>query len=351
MEKFWWMVLLTVTCALISIKASAKDNAVVLLYHHVSTSTPKVTSVSPETFRSHMQYLADNHQILPLADVIKALKNQQPLPENTVVITFDDGYENIFTQAHPILKEFDFPYTVFINPPLIGKTSHQLDWQQISIMAAEKATFANHGKQHGHLLTLQEDESTQAWLARVIHDIEDAETLLKAKLGYSLKYFAYPYGEFDKGLKLKLQEAGYIGFGQQSGAIASFSDFAALPRFPAAGIYSDLQTLKVKLSSLAMPVSEVSPDNPKAELPMENQKLSFAVANQDISNRQIDCFQNGSVLEKSLVNQKIIVTLQTINQAGRHRINCTAASLNESGRFYWYSHPIFIATDKGEWLD
>lgn len=254
------------TCALLSINTWAKDNAVILLYHHVSHSTPGVTSVSPETFREHMQYLAEHHQVLPLKEVIETLQNKQPLSDKAVVITFDDGYKNIYNNAHPILKEFSFPYTIFINPPLIGKVSYQLDWQQVKIMANEGASFANHGSQHSHMLTKNKSESEESWLRRSLLEIETAETILKNNLGYSLKYFAYPYGEFDLKLKNRLKASGYIGFAQHSGAIASYSDFSALPRYPSAGIYSNIQSLKVKLNSLAMPVDSVSSYDPKVEL-------------------------------------------------------------------------------------
>ena len=192
---------LTITCALLSINTWARDNAVILVYHHISHTTPKVTSVSPDIFRQHMQYLADNHQVLSLEQVITSLQNQQSLPDKTVVITFDDGYDNIYNNAHPIIKEFSFPYTVFITPPLIGTVNYQLDWQQVKIMAQEGASFANHGSQHSHLLTKKADETEKNWLDRTMLKIERAETMLKNKLGYSLKYFAYPYGEFDLILK------------------------------------------------------------------------------------------------------------------------------------------------------
>ena len=150
MKKFWNIFSFTITCVLLSINTWAKDNAVILLYHHVSNSTPNVTSVSPDTFREHMQYLAEHHKVLPLKQVIEALQNKQPLPDKTVVITFDDGYGNIYDNAHPILKEFDYPYTIFVNPSLIGSVDYQLNWQQVKLMATEHASFANHVKQHNH---------------------------------------------------------------------------------------------------------------------------------------------------------------------------------------------------------
>lgn len=351
MRKTCFIIVLTITCALLSINTWAKDNAVVLLYHHVSTSTPNVTSVSPDTFRQHMQYLADHHKVLPLKQVIEALQNKQPLPDKAVVITFDDGYDNIYDNAHPILDEFKFPYTVFINPPLIGEVNYQLTWQQVKLMASEGASFANHGNQHTHLLTKDTGESEEKWLSRTMQEIENAEQTLQKNLGYSLKYFAYPYGEFDFQLKTRLINQGYVGFAQHSGAIASYSDFSALPRYPAAGVYSNIDTLKVKLNSLAMPVTDISPQDPKVELPSYNQRLTFNVKTEDLTPEQINCFQNGLVLNKSLEGNKIAVAIEPISRAGRHRINCTAPSVSEKGRYYWFSQPFFMPTAEGKWLD
>jgi peptidoglycan/xylan/chitin deacetylase (PgdA/CDA1 family) len=351
MRKTCFIIVLTITCTLLSINTWAKDNAVILLYHHVSTTTPNVTSVSPDTFRQHMQYLADTHKVLPLKQVIEALQNKQPLPDKAVVITFDDGYDNIHDNAHPILKEFNFPYTVFINPPLIGEVNYQLSWQQVKLMASEGASFANHGNQHSHLLTKDTDESKESWLSRTLQEIEDAEQTLQENLGYSLKYFAYPYGEFDSLLKTSLSTQGYVGFAQHSGAIASYSDFSALPRYPAAGVYSNIETLKVKLNSLAMPVTNISPQDPMVELPSYNQGLTFNVKTDDLTPQQINCFQNGQVLNKSLVGNKIVVAIEPISRAGRHRINCTAPSVSERGRYYWFSQPFFMPTAEGKWLD
>jgi len=79
--------------------------AVILQYHHVSDLTPAATSVTPSQFSTQMQYLADNNfNVVPLSAVVKAIKKQQPLPANTIAITFDDGYQSIAHTAHPILK-------------------------------------------------------------------------------------------------------------------------------------------------------------------------------------------------------------------------------------------------------
>ena len=166
-----------------------------------------------------------------------------------------------------------------------------------------------------------------------------------------MKYFAYPYGEFDLALKNRLRSKGYIGFAQHSGAIASYSDFSALPRYPAAGIYSNIESLTVKLNSLAMPVTDFSPKDPKVELPLNKQKFSFTVKTYDLTPLQINCFQDGQSLGTSMDINTISVDIEKINQAGRHRVNCTAPSLSEKDRYYWFSQPFFMPTAEGEWLD
>jgi peptidoglycan/xylan/chitin deacetylase (PgdA/CDA1 family) len=199
-----------------------------------------------------MRYLSEHHHVMALPDMITALKSGRKLPDKAVAITFDDGYANILDNADPILKRFNFPYTIFINPKQIGTRQNQLSWNQVKAMAETGVSFANHTNTHHHMLTREEGESEQQWLARNTQDVIDAEQKIAEELGYSLKLFAYPYGEFNHRLKQHLLTLGYVGFGQQSGAIASYSDFGALPRFPAAGIYANLNPLKTKLNSLAL---------------------------------------------------------------------------------------------------
>lgn len=347
----WKFIVLTLACVFLTANSQAQDNAVILVYHHVSQDTPKSTSVSPKTFEQHMQYLADNHTVLPLKTVIDTLQKKQSLPDKAVVITFDDGYKNIFQNAHHILKRFGFPYTIFVNPVLIGKAKYQLNWQQIKQMQTEQVTFANHGNAHIHSLKKRPQETQQAWLIRVTKNVTDAEQLLVEKLGYSLKYFAYPYGEFNHNFKQQLTSLGYVSFAQHSGAISSYSDFSALPRFPSAGIYSNLKTLKVKLNSLAIPVIDVTPHEPELDVSTNTFNFSFRINTDDLNPSQINCFKRGSKLVHDNSEGLISMTLNNMSKAGRHRINCTAPSKQHTGRYYWLSQPFFVPTKDGEWLD
>lgn len=331
--------------------ASDKNNGVILLYHHVSEQTPAITSTTPEQFAQHMQMLAAEYQVIPLTEMVNALKQGKTLPDKAISISFDDGYANIYHNAHPVLQKYKFPYTVFINPAAIGTTTSQLNWQQIRHMQKQGADFANHTNSHGHLLARKPTENQQQWLARVMADIQAAQVLMDDNLVNTPKLFAYPYGEFNQTLKHAISNAGYIGFGQQSGAIASYSDFAALPRFPAAGIYANPKTLQVKLRSLAMPVTALQGYKPELTFGEQPVNLAITINTADINPRHITCYQQGEKVQAEWQGASISITLNHPLKAGRSRLNCTAQSLQSPKRYYWYSLPWFMPTEQGKWLN
>ncbi|NMH60741.1 polysaccharide deacetylase family protein [Alteromonas sp. MYP5] len=327
------------------------DNAVILLYHHVSDETPKSTSISPDLFAEHMAYLDKHHHVMPLQEAIKKLQQKQPLPDKTVVITFDDGYVNILENGHPILKRYNFPYTIFINPDVIGTQKNQLTWQQVKMMQQEGVTFANHTLDHLHLLNRQAGEDKDDWLDRVWTNIEQAEQAIEAKTDTSFKFLAYPFGEYNQTLAEKLADEGYVGFAQYSGAISSISDFTTLPRFPAAGNYARLETLKTKLNSLAMPVTKSSIKNPEIKDKQRKPQVTVTVPADDVALNQLNCFFQGEIIAHQVQQQSFEYTVEQALPVGRSRVNCTAPSKQSKGRYYWYSQPFFVADEKGRYPD
>ena len=330
---------------------STTPNAAILLYHHVSSSTPASTSISPEAFKSHMEYLDAHHTVVSLQDVVSAIQHNSTLPENAVAITFDDGYANILDNAHPILADLGFPYTVFINPDEIGVGPKQLTWEQVIAMHNDGVVFANHTLDHLHMLNGEQAMGERAWLEKVWQNVESAEKKIEDKLDISLKYLAYPFGEYNTALANKLKAEGYIGFGQHSGAVGPSSDMQALPRFPAAGPYANLATLKTKLNSLAMPVTQSSHKDPRMTTRNLSSPISLTIDSDDVRLTQVNCFFGGDPIETSLEENVLTFTLDETLPVGRSRVNCTAPSNAQSGRYYWYSTPFFVADENGNYPD
>lgn len=342
-------VLVTLICCL-SFSAQA---VVILQYHHVSEDTPRVTSVTPLEFRQQMAYLSDNgFTVIPLSEVVDGLKADKAFADKTVAITFDDGYQNIADNAHPILKEYGFPYTIFIAvEPIEQQYRDVMNWMTLKQLAADGVELANHSWGHEHLIRRLDSETESDWLTRIETNLLATEAQIVAKTGQSLKMLAYPYGEYNAAIEALLSKLGFVGFGQQSGAAGHYSSLTALPRFPVAGAYADLSSLKVKLYSLNMPVLALSPANTELALGDWRPEMKVKLDMSDIYPHQLMCFIQGQGAAKPLwvSEDEFVVRAGLDLPPGRSRYNCTAPS-KQSGRYYWFSQAWVRPKNDGTWV-
>ncbi|AZZ91562.1 hypothetical protein EUZ85_12840 [Hahella sp. KA22] len=309
--------------------------AYILQYHHISDDTPRSTSTTPELFRQHMQFIADNgYQVLPLAEIIRTLQEGDSLPEKTVALTFDDGYKSIYETAYPLLKERGYPFTIFLNPDALDNhRSTHITWEQAREMGKHGGVVANHGVGHIHMVEVKTNEDASAWRARITQNIEQAEKRIEEETGASLKLLAYPYGEYDASLQKLVSSLGYVGLGQHSGPIGPDSDWTSLPRFPASNAYSSVPQLKEKLSTLPLPAQMLSPQN---ILIADNNPPQLRFSTE--LNAKVTCYGSGQgLLDSAVDNNEVTVVGAAPFKGRRFRYNCTAPA--GGGLFYWRSFP------------
>lgn len=327
--------------------------AVILQYHHVSEDTPAITSVTPAQFKEQMQYIADNDFVVtPLSELVDAIRAKRPIADNTIVITFDDGYKSIARTAHPILKEYGFPYTLFVSvEPIKAKYSEMMSWGELITLSKEGAEIANHSWDHEHLIRRLEGETKAQWLTRIETNILNTEKAIVKATGQNHKMLAYPYGEYNLDIEQMLQRHGFVGLGQQSGAAGLHSPLTALPRFPVAGVYAELSSLKVKMHSLNMPVLSMMPKNPELKDGNWRPELKVTLDMSDIYPHQMMCFIQGQGAKKPLwlSENEFSVRAELDLPAGRSRYNCTAPSKTQSG-YYWFSQAWVRPKDDGTWI-
>lgn len=314
--------------------------AVMLIYHHVADDTPRVSSVTPAEFRAHLNYLRENNfQVIGLDVLIAQLKSGKSIADNAVVITFDDSYENNFTTAHPILQEFGYPYTIFISPGAIDdRIGPVLSWEQVKKMSEDGVLVANHAMWHEHMARPASGESEAEWLKRMRQSILQAEQRIKEETGQHHNWLAYPYGEFSDKLEQLVAELGFIGIGQQSGAIGPLTKLTRIPRYPAAGQYADLTDLSQKFRTLAFPITDYLSANQVIDRNPPVLRLTLNIA--DFQRQQLRCYAGSEVLEpRWLTDNTFEVAASKPVNRGRSRYNCTAPSLSKRGYFHWYSQP------------
>lgn len=330
--------------------------AVVLQYHHVSDETPASTSTSPALFREHMAYLAaEGYEVVALPELLESYVSTEGQRLKQVAITFDDGYESVYTEAYPELRKRGWPFTVFVNTrPLDESWKGFARWHQLREMAANGATIANHTTSHAHLIRKLDGESEHKWRQRIKEDLVLAEKRIKQETGQSHRILAYPFGEYDLSLMKMLESLDFVGFGQHSGPLGSNHSPQALPRFPFGGHYGGISDFAQKVSSLPMPVTSVflkaAPDSDiEPLLSNKDRQPSLVLETESEALAQgINCFASGQGRVQTVVdNNRVRVVLSGPLPAGRSRINCTAAA--GKGRFYWFSQPFFRTNDEGEW--
>jgi len=327
--------------------------AVILQYHHVSDKTPASTSISPTQFEAHMQYLADNNfNVVALSDLMNSIKKQQPITDKTVIITFDDAYLDILTNAKPILDKFNYPFTIFINPAIVERGSRSyLSWQQLKAMADDGVIIANHGMEHDSMARVTKGLTEQEWLQKQTHLLLNAEDIIKEKTGQSWRYLAYPYGEYTPAVQQWVKQNDFIAFSQQSGAVGLATDLTSVPRFPASKPYDQISSLRDKLKSLPFNMT-LNDENANTIFEFnETKSVTFNVVVDDFHPSQINCYISGLGRQKIEWHEddSFTINYSAPLPVGRVRCNCTAPSISEPGRYYWYSKPWFILKEGREW--
>ncbi len=316
------------------------SSVAVFMYHHFGETRYPSTNIRLEQFDAHLDYLANNgFHVLPLQEALDAIRNQQPLPDRSVVITMDDAYRSVYSEAYPRLKARGWPFTVFVSTDYIDNGySNYMTWKQMQEMAKHGASYGNHTRSHAYLVRRLDGESDDQWQTRVRTDLGDAQQRLEQQLNTTLKIVAYPYGEYNDGVRAIADGLGLIGMGQHSGAIGPLSDFLALPRYPMAEAFGDIGEFKTKALSLPLAVQHVTPAEPTTE--RERPAIQVQLAASDARIQQLACFASGQGrMEIEWINE-LSFRIQAAKPlpAGRSRYNCTAPSM-QAGRFYWFSQP------------
>ncbi len=314
------------------------NSAVVFMYHRFGNSKYPSTNIRLDQFEKHLEYIEkNNYTVWPLSKIMRFILEGKKLPKKTVALTMDDAYITVYTNAYPMLKDKNFPFSVFVNTNAIDAGSKSyVSWEQMLEMSRHGGEFANHSLTHAYLLQ-KSSETKKEWQRRVKKEIEGAQESLQNKLGYNAnenpKIFSYPFGEYDKNVMKLLQELNYLGVTQTSGVLNSNTNLREIPRFAMAEVYADIDDFSVKINSLPLPVESESPDNTilrTNKAPKLYIKLHKAIEN-------VQCYSaNGEKIQMQWISdQELIIQSKGPLNTPRDRYTCTSPA--KDGRWYWYS--------------
>ena len=214
----------------------------VLTFHSLDHRESAI-SYSPAAFRHVInKLLARGYQTLKLTEAAEYLRRNVAFPNRSCVLTFDDGYENVYTEAFPILEQHGLQATVFI---AIGGNSNiqadarlnsmnslsMLSWGQIREMRHAGIDFGAHTLTHPDLTSLPPD--------RAELEIIQSRSVIEDALGTNVECFAYPYGRHNRHSREITRQHFTCAVSDRLGVVCARSNLFALERIDAAYLRSN----------------------------------------------------------------------------------------------------------------
>ena len=174
----------------------------ILEYHKVNDRTKDDYTVSPTEFAAQMDALKeDGYTAISVLDFLRAKKGKQELPEKPVVVTFDDGYSDNYTEALPILEKRDMKATVFMVTNNIGLPGY-LTWDQLKDMEKRGIELGSHTANHLPLTAMTLDEARD--------EAKKSKLQMEWKGLKTIFVLSYPNGKYDKFMPKILKEEEYL---------------------------------------------------------------------------------------------------------------------------------------------
>jgi peptidoglycan/xylan/chitin deacetylase (PgdA/CDA1 family) len=211
--------------------------ALILCYHCVKDQgNPRLRPTKIADFEKQMQYLSKMCNPISLEKIAQHIQNGTSLPPKAVAVTFDDGYEDNYEYAYPILKKYNIPATFFLTTSFIGtgkipgwdqgyykaENTLMLSWEQVRQMSGDGFSFGSHTLTHPFLTRIPRKQAQK--------EIYLSKDIIEQRTGIPVTTFSYPSGKFDSDIKEMVKEAGY------SAAVST------IPGYNRA--HSDVHTLK-----------------------------------------------------------------------------------------------------------
>jgi peptidoglycan/xylan/chitin deacetylase (PgdA/CDA1 family) len=222
----------------------------VLSYHHVHDGEDSFFRAMPQTLRAQLELLLAEGYVPISTEQLIGLKGAPSPSTPTVVVTFDDGYEDFLLHAWPILEALAIPATLFVVADHIGGWNdwdsirwarhRHLDLDQLTALRAEGVTIGSHSCSH-RLLAYLDDAALDS-------ELGESQRVLQERLGAPVRTFAYPGGHVDPRVRVATARYYDLGFATTTDSSQATSDPYLIPRFDPC-FYGDLDKFRRELQA------------------------------------------------------------------------------------------------------
>lgn len=197
----------------LELRAPLPDRSVqlpILMYHRINVTTSATPAASrgltvhPADFARQMLWLKRRgYRPVTQREVFDALFRGRPLGPRPVLITFDDGYRDVFYRASPVLKRFGFRATAYVISGRISAGDPSfLTWPLLKALEERGIEIGSHTVDHRDLTSLPAQDA--------LAELTQSRLVLERELGHPVQWLAYPFGRFDARIEELAWRAGYV---------------------------------------------------------------------------------------------------------------------------------------------
>ena len=181
----------------------------ILMYHHVGNlpgnadALARDLTVSPTDFEAQVEYFKNlGYETVTIQQAYAALEYGSGLPAKPIIFSFDDGYQDVFINAVPILKAHGYVGSFAIATELLGRPTYAV-WNDILQADQQGMEIVSHSENHLDLTNpIYSPEDLQ-------REIAGSNQVLEQKLGHDVDFFVYPYGKHNPAVENLVGQAGY----------------------------------------------------------------------------------------------------------------------------------------------
>jgi len=200
-----------------TIKKLSKNNfATIIMYHRINDLDDNTMTVDTAMFSRQIEFLKNKYRVISLNQLLKEILEHEKIRSKSVVITFDDGYKDNFTNAFPILKRYNIPAIFFVTTSFIGTDRKfpwdenskvkfkNMTWEDLKNLLAQGYEIGSHTVNHIDFGKCAYDEAC--------FEIKQSRKDLEKHLEVKVKYFSVPFGKkqnLKNEFKYLMRDSGY----------------------------------------------------------------------------------------------------------------------------------------------
>lgn len=318
----------------------------VLGYHDFSaTRTVKEMIIRPSKFRNQMQAIKDlKLNVITLEDFILWKQGKKTIPDKSVLITIDDGWKSVYTDAYPVLKEFGYPFTIYLYTNYIDRGGRSMTSEMIKEMMQNGCTIGSHSVSHPMPSAVRKHQRAGAddYKKFIDNELAESKKILESAFKQPINTYVYPGGLHTPEMYVSAAAIGYQHlFTVRPGKVTRKSDDNILPRYIILGedkhdyIFKHATTFSANAISRRTSGAVFKKEMPHPVSPSAGEKISSRMPTITANLGKVENLDESSIIMRVAGFGKVPATYDALTNTINWKVNRRLRSDHCSASVQW----------------